>query len=79
MAEDWEAELISNAKDLRLAPMQQRQDPRRDTGREAKRQQDSEWERSGMWDAQQNPAREAEDRTRREADRAIGEGSKRLC
>lgn len=40
---------------------------------EARRSRDAEWESFGMWDSQREAARVAEDRTRRDANRAIGE------
>lgn len=64
-AEDWEAELVQNAKRLHI------QSPPEDL-REEQRRKDAEWEQSGMWEAQLNSARQAEDRTRREAGRDIG-------
>ena len=41
-------------------------------GRQEQRQKDAEWERSGMWSVQHDAVREAEERTRRDAGRAIG-------
>jgi hypothetical protein len=69
MAEEWEAELVRDAKKLQLQPR-----PRsRPSNKNLKNvQEDVEWERSGMWEAQKDVARQAEDRTRREASREIG-------
>ncbi|RSH87006.1 hypothetical protein EHS25_003494 [Saitozyma podzolica] len=68
MAEEWEAELVRDAKKLQLQPR-----PRsRPSNTNLKNvQEDVEWERSGMWEAQKDVARQAEDRTRREASREI--------
>jgi hypothetical protein len=40
--------------------------------REELRRKDADWERSGIWESQRDAAREAEDRVRRDASRAIG-------
>lgn len=40
--------------------------------RNSQRKKDEAWETNGLWDNQRQSAREAEDRTRREAERAIG-------
>jgi hypothetical protein len=63
MAEDWEAELVKNARRLHIGAGGVEND---------RRVKDKEWERSGAWDTR-DLAREAEDRTRRDAGREIGE------
>ena len=65
LTDDWESMLVQNANRLHLeTPLQPR---------EEQRQKDAEWEQRGMWKAQQDAARAAEDRTRREMGRDIGE------
>ena len=69
----WEEELVRSAERLRLddrAPSQHLAGLER--LREHQRKTDAEWERNGLWDKEQSAAREAEDRTRREAGREIG-------
>lgn len=72
MADQWEAELIQGAKNLRVDDRDTPSGPSKEKLREEQRKKDAEWENGGMWENQQNAAREAEDRTRREAGRSIG-------
>lgn len=74
IADDWEAELVRNAQRIQLSdrpvpPPKASEEQLR----EEQRKKDAEWERSGMWEIDQNAAREAEDRTRRDVGRAVGE------
>lgn len=70
IAEEWEAELVRDAKKLQLQP-RPRSRPSNTNLKSVR--EDVEWERSGMWETQRDVARQAEDRTRREAGREIGE------
>ncbi|KAK4688750.1 hypothetical protein P7C73_g1353, partial [Tremellales sp. Uapishka_1] len=73
MAEDWEAELQRNAQrfdEMSLAGKAKEREMRR--AKAEQREKDREWERSGTWDAR-DQAREAEERTRRDVGREIGE------
>ncbi|WWD20821.1 hypothetical protein CI109_105298 [Kwoniella shandongensis] len=69
MAEEWEAELVKNARNLSIRPAPVRESSARD--REEQRQKDLEWEKSGVWESGRDAAREAEDRVRRDAGREI--------
>ncbi|RXK41031.1 hypothetical protein M231_01662 [Tremella mesenterica] len=70
MADEWEAELRGTATRLGEYGV-----GKQVTGytkeRVEQRRKDQEWERSGIWASQVDAAREAEEKTRREADRAI--------
>nr|XP_019050790.1 hypothetical protein I302_01233 [Kwoniella bestiolae CBS 10118]OCF29720.1 hypothetical protein I302_01233 [Kwoniella bestiolae CBS 10118] len=72
LAEEWEAELIKDTRQLNIrpAPTPARQGPS-GKEREEQRLKDMEWERSGMWDTTRDPAREAEDRARRDFGRDV--------
>ncbi|WWC98287.1 hypothetical protein V866_005178 [Kwoniella sp. B9012] len=76
LAEEWEAELIKDTRQLNVRPRPAptpaplRQAPTAKE-REEQRLKDMEWERSGMWDTTRDPAREAEDRVRRDLGRDI--------
>ena len=85
LADDWETELVRDAQRLNVSGLREsssRPKLKVDQGLEAKqdltiqreeqRKKDNEWERSGMWASQQDAAREAEERTRRDAGRSIG-------
>jgi hypothetical protein len=67
-ANEWERELIQSAKN----PHFQLPDSK-GKGREV--QKDIEWERSGRWQADVDPTREAEDLRRRDNGREIGEST----
>ncbi|OCF78948.1 hypothetical protein I204_00892 [Kwoniella mangroviensis CBS 8886] len=76
LAEEWEAELIQDTRQLNVRPRPKptpaplRQAPTA-IDREEQRLKDMEWERSGMWDTTRDPVREAEDRVRRDLGRDI--------
>lgn len=65
-ADEWERELIQSAKNPHYVIPETK-----GKGREV--QKDIEWEKSGRWQADVDPAREAEDRQRRDNGREIGE------
>lgn len=67
-ADEWERELIASAKN----PHFELPDPK-GKGREV--QNDIEWERSGRWQADVDPTREAEDMKRRDNGREIGKST----
>ncbi|ORY31314.1 hypothetical protein BCR39DRAFT_527486 [Naematelia encephala] len=74
MTEDWEAELVREAEKLKLEPPNGlTPEPSTDQrpGHQEKRQENGQWEKEGMWEARREVAREAEDKTRREAGREI--------
>ena len=71
MAQDWDAELARDAGRLNLGPPKTK--PSMSQLRDEQRKKDMEWERSGLWQAEKDTAREAEERTRRDAGREIGE------
>jgi hypothetical protein len=61
MADQWERELIQSARNLDIGlPSQQ-------GGKGKGVNRDTEWERAGSWQAEVDPIREAEDRSRRDA------------
>jgi len=60
MADEWERELIHSAKKLHIGMAQQQA-----TGKGKGKGSDLEWERAGTWQ-EDDPIREAEDRTRRD-------------
>lgn len=68
----WEAELVRGARNLRVEDQPIAPKASKEQLREEQRKKDAEWEKSGMWENQENAARDAEDRTRREAGRSIG-------
>ncbi|WVF67755.1 hypothetical protein IAT40_002514 [Kwoniella sp. CBS 6097] len=71
-AEEWEDELVQNAKHLHLGPaVVSRKTTGMEREREEQRKKDLEWERMGAWEVGQDSAREAEDRARREVGRDI--------
>lgn len=64
MADEWERELIHSARNLHVGmPQQQSTGNGKGKGKGAK---DLEWERSGSWQEEVDPIREAEDRSRRD-------------
>lgn len=65
--DEWEEELLRGTNRLQL-----HEESSVERLREEQRKKDAEWERSGVWEREQNAAREAEDRTRRDAGREIG-------
>lgn len=80
LADEWDAELSKDAARLRLSPVLKPAQPYRtarderefEREKEEQRKKDREWEMSGMWTNSAGNAREAEERTRREAGREIG-------
>nr|XP_018259857.1 uncharacterized protein I303_07929 [Kwoniella dejecticola CBS 10117]OBR82015.1 hypothetical protein I303_07929 [Kwoniella dejecticola CBS 10117] len=73
LAEEWESELIADTRKLNIRPTQPastRQGPTAKE-REEQRLKDIEWERSGLWETERDPAREAEDRVRRDLGRDV--------
>lgn len=71
LGDEWEAQLVKDADNLHVssrpgAPMA---DPN------SQHQIAAEWEHAGSWDEKRDSAREAEDRTRRNAGREIGKKS----
>ncbi|WVQ95321.1 hypothetical protein IAU59_002416 [Kwoniella sp. CBS 9459] len=71
-AEEWEEELVHNAKQLNLGPAVVSKKTRElQREREEQRKKDLKWERMGAWEVGQDSAREAEDRVRREVGRDI--------
>ena len=66
MIENWEEELARKVNDVNIGS-------KSDTPRGDQARKDAEWEQQGMWEAQQASEGQAEDRTRREAGRDIGE------
>lgn len=67
--DDWETEVIRSAKDLRISRTIAQHSSTGATGKTGQ----SGWEREGLWNTKRDPAREAEDRIRRETGREIGE------
>ena len=67
MADEWERELIHSAKKLHIGTAQQQA-----TGKGKGKGSDLEWERAGTWQ-EDDPIREAEDRTRRDVKGERGE------
>ncbi|OCF35882.1 hypothetical protein I316_02375 [Kwoniella heveanensis BCC8398] len=61
-AEEWEDQLVQNAKHLTLGPaVISRKTRELEREREAQRKKDLEWERMGAWEAGQDATRQAED------------------
>jgi len=86
MADEWDTELVRGAQRIDLSGARELTDTLQNSKgkkteqylaneRVEQRRKDAEWERSGLWLAQRDTAREAEERTRREAGRAIGRSS----
>ncbi|WWC72688.1 uncharacterized protein I206_106652 [Kwoniella pini CBS 10737] len=75
LAEEWESELIKDTRNLNIRPAAPAVKPTRHgptaKEREEQRLKDIEWERSGMWENARDPAREAEDRVRRDIGRDV--------
>jgi hypothetical protein len=69
MADEWERELIHSARNLHIS-MSQQQSTAKGKGKGTK---DMEWERSGSWQEEVDPMREAEDRSRRDLKGERGE------
>ncbi|WVQ86126.1 hypothetical protein IAT38_008294 [Cryptococcus sp. DSM 104549] len=70
-ADEWEAELVKNARNLNLGPNAGPQKSDLSRERAEQKRKDKEWEESGTWETGRDAAREAEDRVRRDASRGI--------
>ncbi|WRT70808.1 uncharacterized protein IL334_007807 [Kwoniella shivajii] len=73
LAEEWEAEMVRDTRQLDIRAFDT---PAGGKGisaeeKQEQRQKDMEWERAGIWETGRDPAREAEDRVRRDIGRYV--------